>query len=37
MAGCAGTAWHLGRQQGIENTVQYFIDQGAIEVEDAHG
>ena len=34
MAGAAGTAFHLGRQEGIENTVQYLIDKGVLEVDD---
>ena len=34
MAGCASTAWHLGRREGISNTVQYLIDDGKLEVED---
>jgi len=28
------TSFHLGRQEGIENTVQYLIDQGVLEVDD---
>ena len=34
MAGVAGTAFHLGRREGIEGTVQYLIDQGVLEVDD---
>jgi hypothetical protein len=33
MCGCAGTAYHLGRKMGIEMTVQYFIDEGVLEIE----
>jgi len=34
MLGCALTSFHLGRQEGIENTVQYLIDQCVLEVDD---
>ena len=34
MAGCALTSFHLGRQEGIESTVQYLIDQGVIDIDD---
>ena len=37
MFGCAWTAFHLGRRDGIEGTVQYLIDQGVIEVSDGDG
>jgi len=37
MFGCALTAFHLGRREGIENTVQYLIDQGVLEVSDGDG
>lgn len=36
MAGAASTAFHLGRREGIENTVQYLIDTGVLEVDDEH-
>jgi|GEM_PF-1771937 hypothetical protein len=32
--GCAQTAFHLGRRDGIEGTVQYLIDTGVLEVDD---
>jgi len=32
--GCANTAFHLGKREGIEGTVQYLIDQGVLEVDD---
>ena len=32
--GCASTAFHLGRREGIENTVQYLIDTGVLEVDN---
>ena len=32
--GCSQTAFHLGRRDGIEGTVQYLIDQGVLEVDD---
>jgi hypothetical protein len=31
MLGSSWTAFHLGRRDGIECTVQYLIDQGIIE------
>ena len=34
MLGCAMTAFHLGRREGIDNAVQYFIDQGILEVDE---
>ena len=34
MAGAAGTAFYLGRQEGIENTVKFLIDKGVLEVDD---
>ncbi len=34
MFGCALTSFHLGRREGIENTVQYLIDQGVLDVDD---
>ena len=34
MLGCAGQAYFLGRRAGIEGTVQYFIDQGVLEIDD---
>lgn len=34
MFGCSLTAFHLGRREGIENTVQYLIDVGVLEIED---
>jgi hypothetical protein len=36
MLGSSWTAFHLGRRDGIECTVQYLIDQGIIE-EDLDG
>ena len=36
MFGAAGTAFNLGRREGIENTVQYLIDTGVLEVDDEH-
>ncbi len=34
LSGCGLTAFHLGRREGIEGTVQYLIDQGVLEVDD---
>jgi len=36
MLGAAATAFHLGKQEGIEGTVQYLIDAGVLEVDDEH-
>lgn len=36
MIGCGMTSFHLGRQEGIENTVQYLIDEGVLEVDDEY-
>ena len=34
MFGCSMTAFFLGRQECIENTVQYLIDQGVLNIDD---
>ena len=34
LGGCAQTAFHLGRREGIESTVQYLVDTGVLEVDD---
>jgi hypothetical protein len=34
MFGCSMTAFFLGRQEGIENTVQYLIDEGVLNIDD---
>ena len=34
MTGCSLQAYFLGRRSGIQSTVQYFIDQGILEVDD---
>ena len=34
MGGSSQTAFHLGRRDGIEGTVQYLIDTGVLEVDD---
>lgn len=34
LIGCGFTSFRLGRQEGIENTVQYMIDQGVLQVEE---
>jgi len=33
MIGCGTHCWLMGRQEGIETTVQYLIDQGVLQVE----
>ncbi len=34
MFGCAQTAFHLGRQDGIESAVEHFINIGVLEIEE---
>lgn len=34
MIGCGLTAFHLGRQTGIESTVAHLINIGALEVDE---
>ncbi len=34
MLGASGTAFHLGRRDGIESAVEYLIDRGVLEVDD---
>lgn len=34
MWGCGQTAFHIGKREGIEGTVQYLIDTGVLEVDD---
>lgn len=34
LLGCALQSYFLGKRVGIEGAVQYFIDEGVIEVED---
>ncbi len=35
--GGSQTDFHRGRREGIENTVQYLIDTGVLEVDDEEG
>ena len=35
LVGCGVHCWRLGKLEGIEGTVQYFIDEGYLEVEEA--
>lgn len=34
LLGCGISAWYLGHREGIEDAVQYFIDNGIIEVDE---
>lgn len=34
LIGCGYCSWKLGKQEGITDTVQYFIDTGVIEVTE---
>jgi len=33
LIGCAAQSYHLGRQEGIETTIEHLVDQGMLEVE----
>ena len=32
--GCGMTCHNLGRQQGIETTIEHLVDEGLLELED---
>lgn len=32
MAGCAATSWHLGKQVGADEILQYLSDEGIISI-----
>ena len=34
MIGCGLTSHALGKQEGIETTIEHLIDQGMLEIED---
>ncbi len=34
MVGCAGHAFYLGRRTGVEATVQFLVDKGALELDE---
>lgn len=34
MIGCAYTSYQAGRKDGIGNAIEYFVDEGLIELED---
>ena len=34
LAGCGLHAFHLGKQVGVENTIEYLHDKGIVEFED---
>lgn len=34
LVGCGLTSFFIGRQDGIESTVEYLIEVGVLEVED---
>ena len=36
MFGCSMTSFFLGRQEGIESTVQYLIDLGVIDIDEEY-
>jgi hypothetical protein len=33
LIGCGLHSYHLGRQEGIETTIEHLVDQGMLEVE----
>jgi hypothetical protein len=33
LIGCAVQSYYLGRQEGIETTIEHLVDQGMLEVE----
>ena len=35
IVGCGAPSWHLGHRVGIENSVQYMVDNKMIDVEDS--
>ena len=37
LIGCGLTSYFVGRQTGIEATVQHFIDVGILIVDEEHG
>jgi len=34
MIGCGMTSYHLGKQEGIETTIEHLVDQGMLNVEE---
>tara|TARA_B110000259_G_scaffold175128_1_gene210058 strand:+ start:1270 stop:1380 length:111 start_codon:yes stop_codon:yes gene_type:complete len=34
MIGCGMTCHALGKQEGIETTIEHLVDQGMLELED---
>ena len=33
LIGCGGHCYHLGKQEGIEITIEHLVDQGMLEVD----
>ena len=33
LIGCGMTSYNLGRQEGIETTIEHLVDQGLLELE----
>jgi hypothetical protein len=33
LIGCGMTSYHLGRQEGIETTIEHLVDHGMLEVD----
>ena len=34
VSGCGMTCYHLGKQEGIETTIEHLMDKGMIEVDE---
>lgn len=34
MIGCGMTCYNLGKQEGIESTIEHLVDQGMIQIEE---
>lgn len=34
LAGCGLHSFHLGKQVGVENTIEYLHEKGIVELED---
>jgi hypothetical protein len=34
MIGCGWTSYNLGKQEGIETTIEHLVDNGMLEIEE---
>jgi hypothetical protein len=37
LLGCGVHCWSLGRQEGVQGTIKYLVDNGLLEVEPEEG